>query len=285
MKIAVTGYPGQLASEIKDWSSNYPQFDFDFFTRDDWDIASESKSQQILQEGSYDVLINCAAYTQVDLAEKEVEAAKSINTDAVQLLSLLCAEKNIHLIHISTDYIYGSNVPKAVNESSDYQPANVYASTKLKGELSILKSDVNATIIRTSWVYSRHGHNFIKTMLKLLSSKEAIRVVNDQWGCPTHAKELAFGILKGIETQKFLKEGVEIYNYTERGWTNWYEMVKEIQVFLKSSCTITPIPTLEYPTPAKRPKYSFLDCSKMDELDLMERKHWKEALKDCFSQM
>lgn len=285
IKIAVTGYPGQLASELKFASANYEDIDIHFFSKKEWNIINRDQNMKVLCSGNWNVLINCAAYTQVDQAETRHRESREVNHHAVENLACICAENNVHLIHLSTDYVYGSRVPKAVDENATTHPINVYAQTKLAGEQAIEKAGGNATVIRTSWVYSRTGHNFVKTMVRLITEKNAMRIVSDQWGCPTSARELAYVILEGIQTKKLLQSGYEVYNYTEEGWTNWYEMACFIESKLEVSCRIVPIVTRDYPTAAFRPTYSLLDCKKIAGLALRERLHWTEAMETCLKQL
>ena len=158
---------------------------------------------------------------------------------------------------------------------------SVYAKTKMDGELILRKSTVPYSIIRTSWVYSPVGHNFIKTMIRLMRERDLLRIVHDQWGCPTSAWELAESILLGIHRDTWRQNANHVFNYTERGWTSWFEMTKHIARRMEIETPIVPIATQDYPTPARRPSYSVMDCSKFDRLGLTPRKRWEEALDDC----
>ena len=277
--ILVTGSMGQLGSEIKELSSNY-NYNFFFTTRDDIDITSKDSIKEFCQTNSINVIINCAAYTAVDKAQSDIENADLVNRKAVKKLSIVAKELNIKLIHISTDYVFDGKNFKPYVEEFQTNPQSVYGKTKLDGENEIRDiNPLNSIIIRTSWVYSYYGNNFVKTMLRLGKEKEELGVIFDQVGTPTYAKDLAITILDivpQIENHK-----VEIYNYSNEGVLSWYDFAKEIMKMAKLNCKINPIETYQYPTPAKRPHFSLLNKSKIKSKFNLEIPYWKDGLDDC----
>lgn len=281
--ILVTGSMGQLGSEIKELSSNY-NYNFFFTTRDDIDITSKDSIKEFCQTNSINVIINCAAYTAVDKAESDMENADLVNRKAVKKLSIVAKELNIKLIHISTDYVFDGKNFKPYVEEFQTNPQSIYGKTKLDGENELLDiNPLNSIIIRTSWVYSYYGNNFVKTMLRLGKEKEELGVIFDQVGTPTYAKDLAITILNiipQIDNQK-----VEIYNYSNEGVLSWYDFAKEIMKMAKLNCKIKAIETYQYPTPAKRPHFSLLNKSKIKSKFNLEIPYWKDGLDDCLKRL
>lgn len=281
--ILVTGSNGQVGSEIKELSSNY-NYNFFFTTRDDIDITSKDSIKEFCQTNSINVIINCAAYTAVDKAQSDIENADLVNRKAVKKLSIVSKELNIKLIHISTDYVFDGKNFKPYVEEFQTNPQSVYGKTKLDGENELLDiNPLNSIIIRTSWVYSYYGNNFVKTMLRLGKEKEELGVIFDQVGTPTYSKDLAITILDiipQIDNQK-----VEIYNYSNEGVLSWYDFAKEIMKMAKLNCKINPIETYQYPTPAKRPHFSLLNKSKIKSKFNLEIPYWKDGLDDCLKRL
>ena len=281
--ILVTGSMGQLGSEIKELSSNY-NYNFFFTTRDDIDITSKDSIKEFCQTNSINVIINCAAYTAVDKAQSDIENADLVNRKAVKKLSIVAKELNIKLIHISTDYVFDGKNFKPYVEEFQTNPQSVYGKTKLDGENEIRDiNPLNSIIIRTSWVYSYYGNNFVKTMLRLGKEKEELGVIFDQVGTPTYAKDLAITILDivpQIENHK-----VEIYNYSNEGVLSWYDFAKEIMKMAKLNCKIKAVETYQYPTPAKRPHFSLLNKSKIKSKFNLEIPYWKDGLDDCLKRL
>ena len=281
--ILVTGSMGQLGSEIKELSSNY-NYNFFFTTRDDIDITSKDSIKEFCQTNSINVIINCAAYTAVDKAQSDIENADLVNRKAVKKLSIVAKELNIKLIHISTDYVFDGKNFKPYVEEFQTNPQSVYGKTKLDGENEIRDiNPLNSIIIRTSWVYSYYGNNFVKTMLRLGKEKEELGVIFDQVGTPTYAKDLAITILDIIPQIENHK--VEIYNYSNEGVLSWYDFAKEIMKMAKLNCKINPIETYQYPTPAKRPHFSLLNKSKIKSKFNLEIPYWKDGLDDCLKRL
>lgn len=281
--ILVTGANGQLANEIKSISIQHPQNNFIFVTKEELPVDNKDAIELFFEEHRIDYCINCAAYTAVDKAESEKEKAFLINADAVGSLANICRIHKVKFIHISTDYVYdgSSNIP--LREEDPVAPINIYGSSKLKGEELALKENPSTLIIRTSWVYSSFGNNFVKTMLRLFKEKSEINVVSDQHGCPTYAADLAEVIMNFVEKMEQGNDFTGIVNYCNTGVTTWYEFAEEIKSLLNSNCKINPIPTSSYPTPAKRPQFSVLDTSKIKELLQLDIPFWKESLRDCLA--
>jgi len=280
-KVLVTGSKGQLGSELKDLVSDE---NFYFTDRDTLDIADKEAVEKFCKENSIDTIINCAAYTAVDKAEEDVENAEKINHLAVKYLAEVAKENGIKLVHVSTDYVFDGENFRPYVESDVTNPNGVYGSTKLAGEEAIKKVNPhNTIIIRTSWVYSSFGANFVKTMLRLGKERDALGVIFDQVGTPTYAKDLAQAILDILP--KIKSETVEIYNYSNEGVLSWYDFAKEIMKMAKIACKVNPIETKAYPTPAKRPHYSLLNKAKIKETFKIEIPYWKDGLDDCLRNM
>jgi len=278
--ILVTGAHGQLGSEIKECSKSYPQYNFFFRDRNNLDITDINAVQDLITMYNINVIINCAAYTAVDKAESEQELANNINHLAVKELAQIAKEKKIKLIHISTDYVFDGKNHKPYLETDATSPKSVYGKTKCDGEKAMIKiNPQNSVIIRTSWVYSAFGNNFVKTMLRLGKEKESLGVVFDQVGTPTYAKDLAHIILDIIP--QLNNQKMEIYHYSNEGVLSWYDFAKEIMKMTKLSCRIAPIETIDYPTPAKRPYYSLLNKGKIKLTFKKKIPYWKDSLDDC----
>lgn len=279
-KILVTGANGQLGSELKVLSENYS--DFEWFFADRSQVALDDLSVLKNQLGliNADLIINCAAYTAVDKAESEEALADVINHLAVGVLASWSATNNAQLIHVSTDYVFDGNSAVALTETAQTNPINVYGVTKLAGENACLDANPNAIIIRTSWVYSSFGNNFVKTMSRLMQERDSLNVVQDQIGSPTYAADLAQAIMT-IITHDHWQAG--IYNYSNEGEISWYEFALAIKEIGGLDCEVNGIPSSAYPTPAKRPAYSLLDKSKIKEAFDVEVPHYKESLSRCMA--
>lgn len=281
--ILVTGSNGQVGSEIKELSKDYP-YNFFFTTRDNIDITSKDDIRNFCQINSINVIINCAAYTAVDKAENDIENADLVNRKAVKKLALISKELNIKLIHVSTDYVFDGRNFKPYCEEFQTNPQGIYGKTKLDGENEMRDiNPKNSIIIRTSWVYSSFGNNFVKTMLRLGREKESLGVIFDQVGTPTYARDLAKVILDIIP--QIQNEKVEIYNYSNEGVLSWYDFTKEIMRMAKLNCKINPIETFQYPTPCARPHFSLLNKSKIKSTFNIEIPYWKDSLDECLKLM
>ncbi len=279
--ILITGANGQLGKEIKILSKKIPVYQFLFTSKEELSIDNTESVKLFFEKHHIDYCVNCAAYTAVDKAESEKEKAFLINADAVGSLAKNCNENKVKLIHISTDYVYDDSSEIPLKEDAAVGPVNVYGLSKLKGEQLALEQNPTTLIIRTSWVYSSFGNNFVKTMLRLFKEKDEINVVNDQLGSPTYAADLADAIIEFIRQMENGKTFSGIVNYSNEGVTTWYQFAEEIKELFHSTCKISPIPTSAYKTPAKRPLYSVLDTSKIRKLLEISIPSWKESLKTC----
>ena len=281
-RILITGANGQLGKELKELCSSYPGFEFIFFPREDLPIQNFEivRSTFAIQQPQY--CINCAAYTNVDQAESEKELAFLINGESVGVLAAVCKEHDSQFLHISTDYVFDGNSTTPYKETDFTNPLNVYGASKAEGENQAFQFNEDAIIIRTSWVYSEFGKNFVKTMLRLLKEKEEIRVVNDQLGSPTYAADLANAILQIISAKNW-QPG--IYHYSNDAVISWYDLAMTIKKLTDSKCRINPIPTSQYPTPARRPLYSVLDKTKIQETFGISLKKWEESLDSCIEKI
>ena len=281
--VLVTGSSGQVGNEIKAISSDY-SYNFFFTDRNNIDITSKDSIKEFCKTNNINVIINCAAYTAVDKAQSDEINADLINRKAVKKLALVSQELNIKLIHISTDYVFDGKNFKPYCEEFQTNPQSIYGKTKLDGENEMRDiNPKNSIIIRTSWIYSYYGNNFVKTMLRLGKEKEELGVIFDQVGTPTYAKDLALAILNIIPQIENHK--VEIYNYSNEGVLSWYDFAKEIMKMAKLNCKINPIETYQYPTPAKRPHFSLLNKSKIKSKFNLEIPYWKDGLDDCLKRL
>ena len=281
--ILITGANGQVGKEFQQLSDLFPSYKFLFATRDSLPIENFSLVKNYFNQQQIDYCINCAAYTAVDKAETDKVKAFAINADAVSNLAIVCKAHGAKLIHISTDYVFNGEGSVAYKEEDMVAPANIYGASKLKGEELALNNNAQTIIIRTSWVYSSFGNNFVKTMLRLLKEKQKINVVSDQYGCPTYAADLAEVIMKVIDKDDNGHPVSGIFNYCNAGKISWYEFAKAIKKHIKSKCEIDPIPSFEYPVPAKRPQYSVLDTTKIIDTFGIHIPNWKTSLHQCLS--
>jgi len=278
-KILVTGANGQLGSELNVLSSKYPQYEWFFADRTKITLDNLDLLKAQLNEIRPDIILNGGAYTAVDKAETEKELAFIINHLAVELIAKYASANNIKLIHVSTDYVFDGSSSVPLNEDEVTNPINVYGDSKRAGEIACLKENPNAIIIRTSWVYSKFGNNFVKTMQRLMQQKESINVVNDQIGSPTYAADLAQAMIDIVEFNNWIPG---IYNYSNEGEISWYEFALTIKELGKYNCNVGGIPSASYPTPAKRPEYSLLDKNKIKAIYNLEIPDYKESLRKIF---
>jgi dTDP-4-dehydrorhamnose reductase len=285
MKVLITGANGQLGSELKDISDSFTNFQFFFTGSDVIDVCNYSELETFVLENKVDAIINCAAFTQVDKAEIEAEEVKKINTLAVHNLAKVVRKVDGKIIHISTDYVFDGKNYKPYVEEDVTNPVGVYGKAKLQGEAALKEFDVNGIVIRTSWLYSEFGNNFVKTMLKLGKDKDTLGVIFDQIGSPTNAKDLAFTCLQILSTKEKLNEQGFIYHYSNEGVASWYDFAKEIFNFASIECMVNPIETKDYPTPAKRPHYSVLNKHKIKKDFGIEIPYWRDSLKECIKKI
>jgi dTDP-4-dehydrorhamnose reductase len=281
--ILVTGANGQLGSEIRELSANYED-NFFFTDREELDITDKEAIYQFVEANKIDAIINCAAYTAVDKAEEDKVLADEINHHAVKKLAKAALTYDLKLIHVSTDYVFDGKAHKPYIEEQQTRPQSVYGQTKLDGELEILKiNPKNSIIIRTAWVYSSYGANFVKTMLRLGKERDELGVIYDQVGSPTYAKDLAQAILEILP--KLNNSKPQIYHYSNEGVTSWFDFAKEIMRMAKVECQVNPIETKEYPTPAPRPHYSLLNKLKIKNAFDLTIPYWKDSLDQCLTQL
>lgn len=282
--ILVTGANGQLGSEIDALSTQYPDFNFYFADRSLLDISEKDQIARFLDRHPFQYLINGAAYTAVDKAETEPGLARKINAEGPLLLAQACKERGIALLHYSTDYVYHTEHNRPYKEDDFTAPRGIYAQTKLEGDQAVLEHTDNGMILRTSWVYSSFGHNFVKTMLRLGKERDHLNIVFDQTGSPTYAQDLARASLDII--QKAPKEKIRgIYHYSNEGVCSWYDFALAIFEMAGIECTVQPIESKDYPTPAERPPYSVLNKGKIKEDFGLVIPHWRKSLKVCISHL
>ena len=282
--ILVTGGNGQLGSELKEIAPNYQDYNFLFTDVKDLDITNHITVAAFVEKNNITVIINCAAYTAVDIAEQQKDVANAINHLAVANFAQIAKDKNIKLIHISTDYVFDGTNHKPYVETDLPNPQSVYGQTKLDGELVMQKiNPANSIIIRTSWVYSKFGNNFVKTMLRLAETRDEISVVVDQIGTPTNAADLADTILTILP--KISNKTVEVFHYSNEGVCSWYDFAKAIFEIKEISIKVNSIESSQYPTPAKRPFYSVLNKNKIKKKYKMEVPFWRDALKECLNKI
>jgi dTDP-4-dehydrorhamnose reductase len=277
-KILVTGANGQLGKEFRAIADQYPDMDFLFLSREDLAIHHFELVRNFFKSYQPDFCINCAAYTAVDRAETEKELAFLVNAESTGVLAAVCKEHGTKFIHISTDYVFNGTSSTPYTEDDPTDPQSVYGASKREGEIEALSLNPDTLIIRTSWVYSEFGKNFVKTMIRLMEEKPEISVVSDQWGSPTYAADLAICIMEILHSGKFVPG---IYHYSNDGAINWYQFAQAIKEITGSTCTIHPIPTTAYPTPAKRPAYSVMSKEKIVHTYGIKISPWKESLAAC----
>ncbi|TJZ60101.1 dTDP-4-dehydrorhamnose reductase [Sphingobacterium olei] len=282
MKILVTGAFGQLGSEIRELSVNYPHDTFVFVDREEMPLDNVEIVAEVLNDIRPDIIISGGAYTAVDKAESESELVDIINHRAVGVMADWTAKNNKKLIHISTDYVFQGDCRIPLKEDEPTDPINVYGLTKQRGEQAIIESGADAIIIRTAWVYSTYGANFVKTMIRLMTEKEEISVIDDQVGSPTYARDLAKTILDIIHSSKWQKG---IYHFSNEGRISWFDFAVAIREIKGLDCKITAIPTTAYPTPAARPKFSLLDKSKIKDTFGAVVPDWKDSLEEMLTKV
>jgi dTDP-4-dehydrorhamnose reductase len=280
-KILVTGANGQLGWELGQLASNYPAFKFVLVDRSQLDLAFPESFEKIIQTIAPDCIINTAAYTAVDKSETEKELSYTANATAVEALAVICKNLVIPFITYSTDYVFDGAATAPYNTSTKVDPVNYYGSTKAAGEKMAMEANEDSIVIRTSWVFSSHGNNFVKTMLRLMKERDQLKIVADQKGRPTYAKDLALATMKMIEAMNAGKTVKGIYHFANGGETTWFDFAATIKAIAGLTCDVQPIETKDFPTPAKRPAYSVLDTSKIEQDVEMDIRHWEDALKEC----
>jgi len=280
--ILVTGGNGQLGSELRDIAPNYQDYNFLFTDVKDLDITNHTAVAAFIENNNITIILNCAAYTAVDKAESEPELADAINHLAVANFAQIAKDNNIKLVHISTDYVFDGTNHKPYVETDTPNPKSVYGQTKLDGELAMQKIDPeNSIIIRTSWVYSKFGNNFVKTMLRLAETRDEISVVADQIGTPTNAADLANAILKILP--QISNDMVQLFHYSNEGVCSWYDFAKAIFEIGNIKVKVNTIESSQYPTLADRPFYSVLNKSKINETYQLEISYWRDSIVKCLN--
>ncbi len=276
-KVLVTGAHGQLGSEINFLSSLLETHSFTFCDYQELDITDAAAVDKMVSAG-FQVLVNCAAYTAVDKAESEKDKAFQINGEAVGILAKACKKYNCKMVHVSTDFIFDGTLARPLLEDDAPNPLSVYGASKLEGEKQLSENNSDSVLIRTSWVYSSFGNNFVKTILRLCKERESLNVIFDQIGTPTYARDLASFILRIITGDKWV---AGIYNYSNEGVCSWFDFAIAIRDIAGLKTKISPIETYQYPTPAMRPKYSVLNKRKVKETYGIEIAYWRNSLEEC----
>lgn len=283
--ILITGASGQLGQEFLQLSQTNPYFHFLFAHSKDLDITHQSEVTHFFKKHDFHCCVNCAAFTVVDKAESEPEVAYKVNAEGAKNIAEACRLKGIPLIHLSTDYVYDNDQNTPFKEGDPTNPQSIYAKSKLKGDELALKAHPGTMIIRTSWVYSSFGNNFVKTILRLAEEPKELSVIFDQIGTPTYARDIATAILTIL--QKFENREVGrakmrgIYHFSDEGVASWYDFAKAIFEIENIPCQLKPIETKDYPTPAKRPPFSVLNKAKIKETFGLEIPHWRDSLREC----
>ena len=277
-KILVTGANGQLGQCLQKISSQFEEFEFIFTDSETLDLTNKEEVNDSFWQKAPDFCINAAAYTAVDLAETDIEKAFLVNADGAENLAEACAENNAQFIHVSTDYVFDGENNLAYTEEDFTNPLGVYGASKLAGDELALEVNPCSVILRTSWVYSEFGKNFVKTMLNLFATKEELSIVADQFGQPTNANDLAEAIMKIIKSEKITPG---IFNFSHLGRISWFDFAEKIAELSEAKIKLNAIETSQYPTPAKRPKNSVLDLDKISKTYAIQLKPWEESIEDC----
>jgi dTDP-4-dehydrorhamnose reductase len=282
MNILITGCNGQLGNEIQLLQAQYAQHTWLNTDVNELDITDKAAIERFVEANEIDGIVNCAAYTAVDKAESDPQLARKLNADAPAFLAEAVAKRGGWMVQVSTDYVFNGTKHTPYVETDEPCPNSVYGQTKLEGEQAVSKLCPNAMIIRTAWLYSEFGNNFVKTMIRLGREREQLGVIFDQVGTPTYAHDLATAIMTAID--KGIKPGV--YHFSNEGVTSWYDFTKSIHRLAGiNTCQVSPLHTAEYPTPACRPAYSVLDKTKIKDAYGIEIPHWEESLAKCIAKL
>lgn len=286
IKIAITGSSGQLGQDFKAIAANYPQLEFVFYSRADLDVGNEESAFNVLSRYRPNFIINAAAYTNVEKAEEDFEANTVGNELAPLYLARIAKTLDAWLIHVSTDYVFDGSISEPLDELAQVNPLNEYGRAKLKGEKHVLTSGAKALVIRTSWLYSSFGNNFLKTMIRLAKEKGELHVVNDQFASPTYARSLAndiTGTIIRLNAEQTIEMG--LYHYSQRGIATWFDFAKEIVNVFELNVPVYPVSSNHFPTKAIRPKYSKLAADKFEKNTGIELLTWQEGLIQCKKDM
>ncbi|MDR1706856.1 MAG: dTDP-4-dehydrorhamnose reductase [Prevotella sp.] len=284
--ILITGSNGQLGSEIKRISVNHEDnFKFFFTDVNELDITNREAVEYYLKENNIKYIVNCAAYTAVDKAEDDMDLCYKINRDAVANLGIAAANNGAEVIHVSTDYVFDGMASSPYKETDTTNPQSVYGQSKREGEKILLETCPQSVIIRTAWLYSIFGNNFVKTMMKYGKERNELNVVADQIGTPTNAADLAHTIIKILDFSEAHRFEAGIYHYSNEGVTSWYDFTIAIHKYAGISCKVNPITTNQYPTKAKRPQYSVLDKAKIKSVFNLSIPNWEDSLNICITEL
>ncbi len=281
-KILVTGANGQLGKELRAIAGDWPQFAFIFLSKEELSILNFEETRRYFEQTRPFACINCAAYTAVDKAEADKEQAFLVNAEAVRLLAAVCAGFSTKFIHISTDYVFDGHSVIPLKEEDPTGPINVYGASKLLGEELAFRENEETVVIRTSWVYSEFGNNFVKTMIRLMRERPSVNVIDDQLGSPTYAADLAGAILHILGDGEFIPG---IYHYSNEGEISWYDFAVAIKELTGSICEVLPIPGSQYPTAARRPHYSLLDKTRIRQTYGLSIPAWRDSLVACLARI
>jgi dTDP-4-dehydrorhamnose reductase len=288
-QLLVIGSNGQLGRSLAKISSAYSSIQFTFVGREQLDLSNPKQVSDYFQSHCFDIIINAAAYTAVDKAESEPELAEQINHKAVKQLAEIAKQRQMVLLHVSTDYVFDGNNHRPYSERDCTRPQNVYGKSKLKGEQAMVQIRPQGCIIRTGWLYSEYGNNFVNTMLRLSEEREQVNVVTDQIGTPTYATDLVHALLKIVQSKEYLflfkesvrEEEVETYHFSNEGVASWYDFAQAIFEITEKTCNITPVESGQYPTVAKRPLYSVLSKRAIKQQFHLQIPHWRSSLEQC----
>ena len=276
--ILITGSHGQLGNEMQQTARRFPQFNYLYTDIEELDICDKAALDAFVKANAVNVIVNCAAYTAVDKAEDDVELCYKINADAVRNIGEIAAENNLKVVHVSTDYVFDGTNHIPYTEDQPVCPATVYGKSKLAGEQALLKTCKQAVILRTAWLYSSFGNNFVKTMMKLGTERDSLNVIFDQIGTPTYAADLADAIMRIISSKNFVPG---IYHFSDEGVCSWYDFTKSIHRLAGITCDVRPIETKDYPARTPRPHYSVLNKAKIKSTYGIVIPHWEESLERC----
>ena len=276
--ILITGSHGQLGNEMQQTAKRFPQFNYLYTDIEELDICDKAALDAFVKANAVNVIVNCAAYTAVDKAEDDVELCYKINADAVRNIGEIAAENNLKVVHVSTDYVFDGTNHIPYTEDQPVCPATVYGKSKLAGEQALLKTCKQAVILRTAWLYSSFGNNFVKTMMKLGTERDSLNVIFDQIGTPTYAADLAEAIMRIVSCRNFIPG---IYHFSDEGVCSWYDFTKSIHRLAGITCDVHPIETKDYPARTPRPHYSVLNKAKIKSTYSIVIPHWEESLERC----
>lgn len=280
--ILVTGCNGQLGNEMQEAAKRFPSFQYIYTDVAELDICDKNTLDAFVKENGVNIIVNCAAYTAVDKAEDDIELCYKINRDAVRNIGEVASENNLKVVHVSTDYVFDGTNYLPYTEDLPVCPATVYGKSKLEGEQALMGTCGQAVILRTAWLYSSFGNNFVKTMIKLGTERDSLNVIFDQIGTPTYAADLADAILCLLSNETFVPG---IYHYSDEGVCSWYDFTKTIHRIANVTCNVQPIETKDYPARTPRPHYSVLNKSKIKSTYNISIPHWEESLEKCINLM